>query len=206
MSHSLLSKWFGLAIRNEWVFLFLMGSTMAGLSFLIDYLIEVLQGNESWHAQNNRGLIISDASWRTNALLICFLCQLLLDISTCMKFLTKKINLRKCASTITLAPCKISVITLNQRRTMCFISRRTFPFSFAIWSGWDLQHCWSRGRCRLRVGLRPPLPDRAFRRWKPSYGRHLSTKSTSNGRFWSPNCLASFLRSALDYRVRIFES
>jgi chloride channel 2 len=36
-------KWFGLIIRNEWIFLFLMGSIMAGLSFLIDEAIEHLQ-------------------------------------------------------------------------------------------------------------------------------------------------------------------
>jgi len=44
MGLSLVSKWVGLIIRNEWVFLFLMGSTMAGLSFIIDYMIEILQG------------------------------------------------------------------------------------------------------------------------------------------------------------------
>ena len=38
-----LSKWLGLVIRNEWVFLFLMGAIMAGLSFIIDVSIEILQ-------------------------------------------------------------------------------------------------------------------------------------------------------------------
>lgn len=44
MGLKLVSKWVGLIIRNEWVFLFLMGSIMAGLSFIIDYMIEILQG------------------------------------------------------------------------------------------------------------------------------------------------------------------
>ena len=44
MGLRLVSKWVGLVIRNEWVFLFLMGSTMAALSFVIDYFIEILQG------------------------------------------------------------------------------------------------------------------------------------------------------------------
>ena len=45
MSLRRLSKWLGLLIRNEWMFLFLLGSTMALLSFVIDVSIEVLQEN-----------------------------------------------------------------------------------------------------------------------------------------------------------------
>ena len=40
-----LSKCLGLVIRNEWMFLFLLGSTMALLSFVIDVSIELLQEN-----------------------------------------------------------------------------------------------------------------------------------------------------------------